>query len=452
MYLLYTFLGILAIGAALGPLLYWDKGRRSLALAVRSLWLHKMRAFLSVLGIIIGTGAVIALMAFGEGSMQEALDAIRKLGATNIIVTSLKPPENSATGGRQRVATYGLTQDDYERFAVLQQGGTVTRMVPMRIFQQEMRRGYHKFTGRAVGTTPAYAEVNDLPLAMGRFLRQEDDDNMDNVVVLGSNVAAVLFPFEDPLTEDRTFQLGNYYYRVIGVLKRRTPVADSGGAASEDYNNDVYIPLSTCNKRFGQIITIRQAGSFQREQVQLSQVTLTVSDVDKVRPTGELIKAIVAQHRQPDTLVTVPLDKLEAAEAEKRRFLGLLAMIAGISLVVGGIGIMNIMLATVTERTREIGIRRALGAKRRDITMQFLIEAVVQTSLGGMLGTLFGLFFAFVVPPIAQWLWNWHLPVKITAMPIFLALIVAVAVGVGFGLYPAIRAARLDPIEALRHE
>jgi putative ABC transport system permease protein len=212
------------------------------------------------------------------------------------------------------------------------------------------------------------------------------------------------------------------------------------------------MPLSTCNNWFGETIMIRAPGSFQREQVQLTQVTLTVSDVDKVRPTGDLVKAILSEHSKADTLVSVPLDKLEAAEAEKRRFLGLLAMIAGISLVVGGIGIMNIMLATVTERTREIGIRRALGAKRRDITMQFLIEAVVQTSLGGMLGTLAGLFFVFIVPPLAQWLWSAHLPAQVTALPIFLALIVAVAVGVGFGLYPAMRAARLDPIEALRHE
>jgi putative ABC transport system permease protein len=186
--------------------------------------------------------------------------------------------------------------------------------------------------------------------------------------------------------------------------------------------------------------------------VALHQVTLTVSDMDKVRPTGELIKAILSRHMRDDTAVSVPLDKLEHAEADKRRFLGLLAMIAGISLVVGGIGIMNIMLATVTERTREIGIRRALGAKRRDITMQFLIEAVVQTSLGGMLGTLAGLFVALVVPPAAEWVWNWHLPAQVTALPIFLALIVAIVVGVGFGLYPAYRAAMLDPIEALRHE
>jgi putative ABC transport system permease protein len=450
MYLLYILVGILLLGAAVGPVLYWDKGRRSLVLAIRSLWLHKMRAFLSVLGIIIGTGAVITLMAFGEGSMQEALDAIRKLGATNIIVRSVKPPENSATAGRSRVAIYGLTQDDYDHFAVLQQGGTITRMVPMRIFPQEMRRLHLMFTGRAVGTTAAYAEINDIPLALGRFLRPEDEENHENVAVLGSRVAQGLFPFEDPL--GKTLKLGQSEWVVIGVLKSRTPVGDTGGSMAEDYNNDVYIPLTTCNEHFGSVITYRQAGSFQREQVQLSQVTLTVSDIDKVRTTGELIKSILSRHYRDDTAVSVPLDKLEHAEAEKRRFLGLLAMIAGISLVVGGIGIMNIMLATVTERTREIGIRRALGAKRRDITMQFLIEAVVQTSLGGLLGTLFGLFFAFVVPPAAEWLWGWHLPAQVTALPIFLALIVAVVVGVGFGLYPAYRAAMLDPIEALRHE
>jgi len=450
MYLIYIVVGIVLFGAAVAPLLYWDKGRRSLLLAIRSLWLHKMRAFLSVLGIIIGTGAVITLMAFGEGSMQEALEAIRKLGATNIIVRSRKPPENSATAGRSRVAVYGLTQDDYNRFAVLQQGGTITRMVPMRIFSQEMRRLHLMWTGRAVGTTAAYAEVNDLPMALGRFLLPEDQDKHDNVAVLGSEVAYRLFPFENSLGQ--TLKLGQSEYRVIGVLKSRTAPGDTGGATVENYNNDVYIPLTTCNEHFGSVITVRQAGSFQREQVALNQVTLTVSDMDKVRPTGDLIKSILSRHIKDDWEVSVPLDKLEAAEEAKNRFLGLLAMIAGISLVVGGIGIMNIMLATVTERTREIGIRRALGAKRRDITMQFLIEAVVQTSLGGLLGTMFGLFFVFVVPPLAEWIWNWHLPAQPTALPIFLALIVAVAVGVGFGLYPAYRAAMLDPIEALRHE
>ncbi len=444
--LLYLLLGLSLLAGIFVPLLYWDKGRRSLILAIRSLWLHKMRAFLSVLGIIIGTGAVIALMAFGEGSMQEALNDIRKLGATNIIVRSRKPPENSATAGRSRVAIYGLTQADYDRFAVLRDGGTVTRMVPMRDFKQEMRRYHLMYTGRAVGTTEDYAAVNDLPIALGRFLRHED---RSNVVVLGSQVANALFPFENPLGQD--LRIGQSPYTVVGVLKNRTAVGDSGGQEMEDYNNDVYIPLAACNEHFGSTITNRQAGSFQREQVALSQITLTVSDIDKVRTTGEWIKAILADHPKSDWAVSVPLDKLEAAEREKSRFMILMGMIAGISLVVGGIGIMNIMLATVTERTREIGIRRALGAKRRDITMQFLIEAVVQTTLGGVLGVMIGLTIVFIMPPIFEF-WSAHLPAKVHVPSIFLSLIVAVAVGVGFGLYPAYRAAMLDPIEALRHE
>ena len=171
MYLFYSLLTFALVAGFFVPILYWDKGRRSLVLAVRSLWLHKLRAFLSVLGIIIGTGAVIALMAFGEGSMQDALDDIKKMGATNIMVRSVKPPDNSATAGQQRVAVYGITHQDYERFKVLQDDGTITRMVPMRVFPCEMRRLADKFVGRVVGTTPEYAEVNELPLALGRFLR-----------------------------------------------------------------------------------------------------------------------------------------------------------------------------------------------------------------------------------------------------------------------------------------
>ena len=315
MFILFSILIVATLVLGIGSLLYWDKGRRSLILAVRSLWLHKMRAFLSVLGIIIGTGAVIALMAFGEGSMQEALNDIRKLGATNIIVRSVKPPENSATGGRSRVAMYGLTPADYDRFAVLEEGGTITRMVPMRIFPQEMRRLNMVFTGRAVGTTAAYAEVNELPLAMGRFLRPEDNDKTDNVAVLGCRVAEGLFPYENPLGQ--TLKLGQSEYKVVGVLKNRTPIGDSGGQVMDDYNNDVYIPLTTCNEHFGATITYRQAGSFQREQVALSQVTLTVSDIDRVRATGDMIKDILAQHPKTDWVVSVPLDKLEAAEQEK---------------------------------------------------------------------------------------------------------------------------------------
>jgi putative ABC transport system permease protein len=427
-----------------------DKWRRSLVLALRSLWLHKLRSFLSVLGIIIGTGAVISLMAFGEGSMQDALDDIKRMGATNIIVRSVKPAENTQAQ-QQRVSVYGLTQHDARRLSVLMESGNVIRMVPMRIFPRPVRYLASSFNGRVVGTTPDYAIVNQLDMALGRFLRGEDDVRTSNVCVLGANTAATLFPFQNPIGE--SVKLDNYFYVIVGVVRDRIPTGGTGGSqAAEDFNNDVYIPLSTCNARFGETIMTRQAGGFSREQVALSQITMTASDIDKVRPTGRFIEELLADHSKEDWALTVPLDKLEAAEREKSRFTRLLAIIASISLFVGGIGIMNIMLATVTERTREIGIRRALGAKRRDIITQFLVEAVVQTTVGGLLGVLTGLAVVFVVPPLSDFFADAHLPAKVHIPAIFIALVFAVLVGVVFGLYPAWRASRLDPIEALRHE
>ncbi|HXG12579.1 MAG TPA: ABC transporter permease [Gemmataceae bacterium] len=439
-------LGVLALLVV--PMLGWDKGRRSLLLALRSLWLHKLRAFLSVLGIIIGTAAVIALMAFGEGSMHDALEDIKRQGATNIIVRSVKPPDDSAS--QQSVAffaAYGITPRDYEFFESIP---SVTRLVPMRIFPQDIRYLSRIHNGRVVATTPQYAEIHKLEMAAGRFLTDDDDFWIRNVAVLGSNVAERLFPFEDPIGQ--TIRLQNYYYVVVGVLKERTPLSMAGGQAVEDFNNDVYIPLTTCRGRYGLRIYIRQSGTRMGEMVYLHQVTLTVSDIDKVRPTGKLIEEVLSRHPKPDTLVTVPLDRLEEAERAKNRYKMLLVLIASISLVVGGIGIMNIMLATVTERTREIGIRRALGAKRRDITLQFLVESVVQTAVGGLFGVLLGLGIAYLVPLLARWVWEMHLPARIHVPSIFLSLVVAIGVGVIFGLYPARRAALLDPIEALRHE
>jgi putative ABC transport system permease protein len=424
------------------------KGRRSFVLALRSLWLHKMRSFLSVLGIIIGTAAVISLMAFGEGSMQDALEDIKRLGATNIIIRGVKPPEGASTT-QQRIAVYGLTYPDYDLFATID---AVTRLVPMRIFSQEVRYLGRKHNGRLVATLPEYAEINQLDLASVRFLIKQDNENMTNVAVLAANTADKLFPFEDPIQQ--SVRVGTYLYRVVGVLRPRMPTGGSGGSqAAEDFNDDVYIPLKTCRARFGDTITIRRAGSFQREQVQLHQVTLTVSDIDKVRPVGNMVSDLLEErHGQKDWLVTVPLDILNAAEATYWRYTFLLVIIAFISLVVGGIGIMNIMLATVTERTREIGVRRALGAKRKDITLQFLIEAMVQTTAGGLFGVILGIGVVFFVPVAANVLLAARLPAKLNEWSFVLSLGVATAVGIGFGFYPAWKASRLDPIEALRHE
>ena len=397
---------------------------------------------LSVLGIIIGTSAVISLMAFGEGSMQDALEDIKRMGATNIIVRSVKPPDDISTQTRSFVARYGITQEDFDLIANIP---PIIRVVPMRIFPKPVYHYQYMWNSRIVATTPAYSEINKLVASAGRFLVEQDSLEMQNVCVLGSTVADKLFPFGDAI--DQTILIDKFNYLVVGTLEERMPTGGSGGsAAAENYNSDVYIPIGTAEGRFGKTVFLRQSGTRSGEVVEYSQLTLTVTDTDQVRPVGEAVRAILDRHARKDTELTLPLDRLEEAERAKDRYLMLLWVIGSISLLVGGIGIMNIMLATVTERTREIGIRRALGAKRRDITMQFLIEAVVQTTIGGLVGVLLGLIVVFTLPWIAS------VPAKLHTLSIFLSLAVAVCVGVLFGWYPARRASLLDPIEALRHE
>jgi putative ABC transport system permease protein len=433
-------------------LLLWDKSRRGFALAVRSLWLHKLRSFLSVLGIIIGTASVITLMGFGEGSMRDALADIERQGATNVIVRSVKPADDSS-GQRKRTLIYGLTYADYKQFVTLD---SVLSSVPMRIFPQEVRNLERAQNARVVATTTAYQNVNRIELVEGRFLIDADevedpgdDSEMRNVIVLGSDIAEALFRFQRAV--GKSVVLNKHQYVVVGVLKERTALSNAGGA-SEDFNSDVYIPLSTCRGRFGERITVRQSGSFSAEAVELHQITLTIRSRDEVRDAGKVFADQLSRsHFKKDWSVTVPLDRLEEAERAKTRYQGLLFFIASISLGVGGIGIMNIMLATVTERTREIGIRRALGAKRWDITFQFLIEAMVQTTVGGALGTLVGIALVFFVPWVYA-MFGGHSPAQLTITPILLSMGVSIGVGVFFGLYPALRASRLDPIEALRHD
>ncbi|MCS7045949.1 MAG: ABC transporter permease [Gemmataceae bacterium] len=426
-------------------------------LALRSLWLHKLRAFLSVLGIIIGTAAVITLMAFGEGSMRDALEDIERQGAKNIIIRSEKPPEDPSSQRRTFIVSYGLKQEDYERLRLID---SVVKSVPMRYFKQEIRRFHYMHMGRVVGTTADYAKVNKFEMLMGRFLvdaddvtDEGDDTRMRNVCVLGADVAEALFPFENPLGQ--TVVMNKHNFVVVGVIAERMPTGNIGGssAAAEEFNSDVYIPLRTCQGRWGEKIFLRQSGSRSGEAVELHQITLEISDREKVLPAGAAVKDLLERtHIKKDWLVTIPLDRLEEAERARDRYKLLLVVIASISLLVGGIGIMNIMLASVTERTREIGIRRALGAKRSDITFQFLVEATAQTTIGGLIGVGAALAIIFGVPWIASHFFQTNLPAQLHVPSIFQGLFVSIGVGVAAGWYPARRAALLDPIEALRHE
>ncbi len=340
---------------------------------------------------------------------------------------------------------------------------TVVGAIPLRELKREFRRGDRLVDGRLVGCTPEYAAVNHLRIERGRFLSDTDLQRKRNVCVLAAETAERLFPVEDPL--GRSLRVENLYYVVVGVAAPRAPSAGIGGSlAAQDFSSDVYIPLSELWARIGDTVLTRRSGSFEGEALELSQITLRIDTVDHVVATAAVVKGTLEEfHRDSDFAVTVPLELLEQARTTRIMFMIFMGIIAAISLVVGGIGIMNIMLATVTERTREIGIRRAVGAKRKHIARQFLVETVVLSVVGGLCGVTFGLtcgpltesaqaLVASAFPSAMQNLPEVIRDVRpeIVGWSIPLAFGISVLVGVVFGLYPALRAAAMDPIEALR--
>jgi putative ABC transport system permease protein len=421
-----------------------DRFFHVLHLALRSLAAHRLRSFLTALGIVLGVASVIVMLAVGEAARFEAVRQLEELGATTIIVRSVKPNEEKERTRGVDILTYGLTLADMDRITATIP--SVVSAVPAREARRDVRSLQQKFEGRIVAVMPSYFAQNGLRISHGRFLTEVDDRRLENVAVLAAGTAEKLFPVSDPI--GKSIQIGDHAYRVVGTTEPKAPTAGIGGALQpQDYNLDVYIPFSADRARNGSIIMTMKASSYQIEKLEVSQITLAVDAVEHVRPTAAIVEGLLDQyHPQKDTSITVPLELIERAEKTQRIFTLVLGAIAGISLVVGGIGIMNIMLAAVTERTREIGVRRALGAKRRDIAWQFLVETVVLSTTGGVLGVLLGIGIAQVITHF------FGLPTIIRPWSPMVALGVSLTVGLIFGTYPARRAAYMDPIEALRHE
>jgi len=435
---------------------------QTVRLGLKSLLLHKMRAGLAALGILIGTTTVIWLVAMGEGVSYRAQQQIKELGATNIIVRSKETNIGDGEDANSRIKAYGLLRDDYRR--IVENIPGILRAVPMRELRFELRLGNRTADAKLVGCVEDYLELNQLEIARGRWLTPRDRGK--KVIVLADNTAKRLFPFENPI--GRAIWVKSEFYVVVGQTKPRTASAAIGGSLeARDYNLDAYIPLKTLRHRVGDLVMRRVGGGrgfdFVGEMVELSQITVTVDSIDDVDETAAIIETLLKKyHEKEDYAVVVPKELLRQAERTRAMFNVLLVVIAGISLLVGGIGIMNIMLATVTERTREIGIRRALGATRRHIIQQFLTETVVLTASGGLVGVLFGLLCGplfrgartllattspDLLPPIV-----YTLEPRIAPWSVVLSLSISLGVGLLFGVYPARQAAHMDPIEALRYE
>ena len=415
---------------------------RNILLGVENLLLHKMRSFLTMLGVVFGVGSVVAMLSVGEGASKEALEQIRKLGSDNIIISSAKSAEEEQMAVQHsHMSIYGLTYDDHARVA--ESFGNIRRTAPAKLIRKETRLRERAMELRVVGTTPEWFALVPRQVLAGRVILSSDEQKQAPVAVLTEFGARKLLATEH--TIGQSVRIGGDQFEVVGIV--RSESGQAGNIQIPDQEVDVYIPMRVAKTYFGDITTRRTSGGDEREKVELHQIIVQVEDAARVGATAVGIELMLERfHKKKDYAVSVPLALLKQAEATKRTFNIVLGSIAGISLLVGGIGIMNIMLASVTERTREIGIRRAIGAKRKQIILQFLIETVVLSTTGGLIGLGLGVLIPFMITYFSG------MATVLTLNGILLPLVISMAIGILFGLYPAMNAAKVDPIIALRHE
>ncbi len=415
---------------------------RDILLGIENLLLHKLRSFLTMLGVVFGVGSVVAMLSVGEGASKEALEQIRKVGSNNIIITSIKSLEEETTSTtRVRMSVYGITYKDFKRIS--ETFKTIRQVVPVKLIREQGRLGERSLELRVVGTTPVWFDLVKRPLLAGRVLVPADNEEKSAVAVLTEYGARRLLATRNTIGQN--LPIGGNNFEIVGIVKSEG--GETGDIQLPDQEVDAYIPIEVARVYYGDTSMKRTSGSFELKRVELDQVIVEVNRMEDVEATAKGIEAMLERfHDKKDYAMSVPLALLKQAEATKRTFNIVLGSIACISLLVGGIGIMNIMLASVTERTKEIGIRRAIGAKRKQIILQFLIETMVLSTIGGIVGLGLGVFIPLLITFIAG------MPTVVTPLSIMLPLFISVGIGIIFGLYPAARAAEVDPIIALRHE
>jgi len=397
-------------------------------IALRALARNKLRAFLTMLGIIIGVGAVIAMVAIGEGAKATIRSQISALG-TNVLVIL---PGSNVQGGVRAGSGNRYTLLDSDARAMTRELRSIAYASPVLRRQEQVIAGNLNWGTLAQGVAPEFEQIRDWQIESGRFLHEGDMDSAAKVTVIGQTVARQLFGNDDPI--DSVIRIRNIPFRVVGLL-----VGKGQTGHGQDQDDTVMVPYTTMQKRLMRITYVQSivVRAISAEKVPEAQEQITLLLRQRHR---------IAEGREDDFTVRNLSDIAEAAQSTARVMAVLLGSVAGISLLVGGIGIMNIMLVSVTERTREIGIRMAVGARGRDIMLQFLVEAVVMAATGGGIGILLGIGSSEVLKLWANW------PTLVSPSIVAVAFLFSGAVGVFFGFYPAKKASTLDPIDALRYE
>ena len=408
-----------------------------LRLGFENLSSHKLRSLLTMLGMIFGVAAVVSMLSIGAGAQHEVMSFIEQMGVRNLIVEAKEASNDSSLSKIRRISP-GLTLQDYR--VIREQVSQIVESTPRKRFTPTKLIPKPQLDAPVIyGIDPSYLQIAALHVTEGRFFDSQESENAAPVCVLGASAKSSLFGASEAVGQ--YVKVNDQWFRVIGVVgPQLTAQTEVSGVPNQDLNNLIYAPVSSV------LMRLDDADSYLHDQI--DGIYLELRSASDTPTVAEVVRGIlnVSHHHAGDFSLIVPAELLAEQQRTERLFNTVMVAIASISLLVGGIGIMNIMLASILERTREIGVRRAVGARRRDIVRQFVIEAILISFAGGIIGV----FFGFGISRLIAWLAQWS--TIVTPASILLAFLVSISVGLIFGIYPAVKAARLDPVEAIRYE